>query len=301
MDITSLLTALEIVGARMPSDLSIAEDPDGDPPGWALYFHERGQTEIVARFPTEDAACTEMWRITTGGAPVPPLVDVTHPAERREYWEGPGSAKTFTHPLDQTWLSDLDPDKPVLDYGCGYGRTLLQLSEWGFTDLSGADISWPMIRRARQALPKARIVPLGRTPRLLFDDGRFSLVVLFAVLTCIPDDAAQSAVIAELARVLAPGGILVVSDLIQRDDPASAARYAAGRERFGIDGVFATSDGAIVRHHTPAHLRGLLEAAGLVVARERTIEVATMNGNTATALQLLARSGVAEAGTSPQL
>lgn len=293
MDITGLLTALEIVSARMPADLSIAEDPDSDPPGWALLFHERGQTEIVARYPTEDAACTELWRIATGGAPVPPLVDVTHPAERREYWEGPGSTKTFTHPLDRAWLSGLDPDEPVLDYGCGYGRTLLQLSEWGFTDLSGADISWPMVRRAREALPKARIVPLGRTARSQFDDGQFSLAVLLAVLTCIPDDAAQSAVIAELVRVLAPGRVLIVSDLIQRDDPASVARYAEGRERFGIDGVFTTSDGAIVRHHTPSHLRGLLEAAGLVVERERTVEVATMNGNTATAMQFLARRGVA--------
>jgi SAM-dependent methyltransferase len=296
MDITGLLTALEIVGGRMPSGMSIDEDPDGDPPGWALSYQERGQTEIVARYATEDDACAEMWRIATNGAPVPTLVDVTQPGERREYWQGPGSTKTFTHPLDRAWLSELSPEAPVLDYGCGYGRTLLQLSDWGFTDLSGADISWPLVVRAREALPKARIVPLGRTPRLLFDDGQFWFVVLLSVLTCIPDDAAQSAVVAELTRVLAPGGILVVSDLIQRDDPASVARYAEGRERFGIDGVFATSDGAIVRHHTPSYLRGLLEATGLVIEQERTLEVATMNGNTATATQYLARRG-ANAGS----
>ena len=47
---------------------------------------------------------------------------------------------------------------------------------------------------------------------LPFADGQFDAVVLFAVLTCIADDAAQRDLIAELRRVLQPGGLLLVSD-----------------------------------------------------------------------------------------
>lgn len=287
MDIAGLHAAFEIAGRRMPFDLTVDEDTDID--GWVLRFHERGQTTVVGRFATEDDACAELWRCAAGGAPFPTLADVTALAERRAYWDGPGATKTFTHPLDHAWLSEVDPSAPVLDFGCGYGRTLVELSERGFTNLAGADISWPMVMRARTSLPKARIIPLGHTPRLLSADGEFSLILLLAVLTCVPDDAAQSAMLTELVRVLAPGGGLVISDLIQRDDPESRARYAEGRDRFGIDGVFAASDGAILRHHTPSHLHGLVEAVGLVIELQRVIDVPTMNGNTAMALQFLAR------------
>jgi hypothetical protein len=38
------------------------------------------------------------------------------------YWNTTGVTKTFTHPVDFTWLRDLAPTARILDYGCGYGR-----------------------------------------------------------------------------------------------------------------------------------------------------------------------------------
>lgn len=32
-----------------------------------------------------------------------------------DYWNSTGAAKTFTYPLELTWLSDLAPDARILD------------------------------------------------------------------------------------------------------------------------------------------------------------------------------------------
>lgn len=83
--------------------------------------------------------------------------------------------------------------------------------------------------RARECLPGARITTIGGTPELPFPDGEFALILLLAVLTCIPDDTAQTVVITELVRLTSADGTVLISDLIQRPDPRSTARYAEGR------------------------------------------------------------------------
>lgn len=35
------------------------------------------------------------------------------------YWDGVGATKTFTHPLEITWLTGLSRTARILDYGCG--------------------------------------------------------------------------------------------------------------------------------------------------------------------------------------
>ena len=42
--------------------------------------------------------------------------------------------------------------------------------------------------------------------RLPFEDGEFGAVLLFAVLTCLPEDDLQRRTLAEVRRVLRPGG-----------------------------------------------------------------------------------------------
>ena len=108
------------------------------------------------------------------------------------------------------------------------------------------------------------------------------------MLTCIPDDGAQQALVAELSRVLAPGGLLYVSALVLQDDKRNLDRYAAHAQQFGTPyGVFATDDGAVCRHHDTAHLRSLLPDFDMV--EQHRIEVATMNGYRSQAVQLLSR------------
>lgn len=215
------------------------------------------------------------------------------------YWDGPGATKTFTHPVEFAWLDGVRRDARMLDYGCGYGRVTAELRRRGFTDVSGVDLSPALIARARRSHPGLRFEVLDSPPALARPPASFDVVLLLAVLTCVPDDAGQRALIAELVRVLAPGGLLYVSDPLLQHDDRSQARYAAHARRFHTPfGVFTTDDGAVCRHHRAAGLRALL--ADLDIVAERRIGVATMNGNRSTALQLLARGrGSPHLGTLP--
>lgn len=40
------------------------------------------------------------------------------------YWDCAAATKTFTHPLHLPWLGGISKHAAILDYGCGYGRTL---------------------------------------------------------------------------------------------------------------------------------------------------------------------------------
>jgi 2-polyprenyl-6-hydroxyphenyl methylase/3-demethylubiquinone-9 3-methyltransferase len=90
----------------------------------------------------------------------------------------------------------------VLDAGCGGGLVARGLADAGAT-VVGLDRSLGSLRVARRAVG-ARFRPTGgRLERLPFADGRFDAVVAADVLEHVPD---LPAAVAELARVLAPGG-----------------------------------------------------------------------------------------------
>ncbi|MFF0739407.1 class I SAM-dependent methyltransferase [Streptomyces sp. NPDC004111] len=204
------------------------------------------------------------------------------------YWDAVADTKRFAHPLHEPWLAEVDRAAAVLDYGCGYGRTLHHLEQLGFRRLSGADTSPGMIARARDLHPAPRFEVLDEPPALTGTaDGSVDLAVLFAVLTCVPGDEAQQGLIAELGRVLAPGGLLYVSDLLLQDDERNLDRYARFAGRYGTHGVFETGDGAVCRHHSADRLAALLAAFETV--HTRRITVPTMNGHEAQGMQLLVR------------
>ncbi|MFF4249679.1 class I SAM-dependent methyltransferase [Streptomyces sp. NPDC001663] len=204
------------------------------------------------------------------------------------YWNGVGATKTFTHPVDHGWLAEVARDARILDYGCGYGRVTAELKDRGFSEVSGADPSPGLIERGRRARPDLRLDVLQSPPTLPHASASLDVVLLFAVLTCVPDDAAQRALVTELIRVLAPGGLLYVSDMLLQDDERNRDRYIAHTRRFGTPyGVFATEDGAVCRHHNIAELRALV--ADLDLVAERRIDVVTMNGHRSQGVQLLAR------------
>lgn len=209
------------------------------------------------------------------------------------YWDAAATTKRFTHPLHTAWTDAISRDAAVLDYGCGYGRTVAELAHLGFTDLTGVDSSAAMIEQAHERQPALRFAVLDTPPTLPFADASFDLAVLFAVLTCIPGDEAQQRLIAELRRVLKPGGLLYVSDLLLGEDPRNIERYERFAAAHAAYGIFETSDGAIVRHHPPEHFTALL--SDFEVQDSRRIGVATMNGNEAAGIQVLARKA---AGTA---
>jgi SAM-dependent methyltransferase len=225
------------------------------------------------------------------------------------YWDAAAATKTFTHPVYWPWLAAYDrASAVVIDYGCGYGRTTAELTAHGFAAAYGVDVSPEMVARARREHPGGRFGvtaeppeppgppgPPGPPEQMELDGcagdvgstGNADLFLLFAVLTCVPGDDAQRAIIAEARRVLKVGGALYISDLLLQEDERNRERYARDQSRFGTLGVFETGDGAVCRHHTREHLLRLLDGFELVA--ERDISVGTMNGHTSRGVQLLAR------------
>ena len=100
------------------------------------------------------------------------------------------------------------PPGRALDAACGTGRHARELARLGHT-VTGVDLAPEMLERARAAVPSAtfregdlRSIPAG--------DAEFDLVVCGLALAHVVDLDAPAA---ELARVLAPGGRLIVSVL----------------------------------------------------------------------------------------
>jgi SAM-dependent methyltransferase len=203
------------------------------------------------------------------------------------YWGGEATAKTFSHPVNLEWLRPHLPlDAWVLDYGCGYGRVLDLLHRVGYRNLVGVDASAGMIDRARTLYPHLDLQQID-PPHVPYADGHFDAVLLFAVLTCIPGDADQQALLRELYRVVRPGGLLYVSDYPLQTDARNLARYARFAEQCGSYGVFEVSAGVAVRHHRREWIDGLLAAWERIAVAN--IQVVTMNGNPADGFQWLGR------------
>jgi SAM-dependent methyltransferase len=123
-----------------------------------------------------------------------------------------GTAPEFVgprHELRERLLLDLflsaSPGPEILDAGAGQGTMSARLERLGYevtsTDVSGTAVE---ILRERLSGPVAE----ASVSDLPFDDGSFDGAVLGEVLEHVEDDRGA---LAELVRVLRPGGVLAVS------------------------------------------------------------------------------------------
>lgn len=126
-----------------------------------------------------------------------------------------------------------EPGERVLEIGPGTGYYTLDMAEWvgpegtvEIFDIQQEFLDHTMERARDRGL--ANVVPTrGDATALPYEDGSIDAVVLVAVLGEIPD---QAAAMAEVARVLRPGGRLVLGELMgdpHFTTPAAFARRAA--------------------------------------------------------------------------
>lgn len=124
------------------------------------------------------------------------------------------------------------PGKATLDLGCGEGRVSRDLAARGHR-VTGIDASPTLTGAAREADPGGRYLT-GDAASLPFGDGDFDLVVSYNMLMDVSD---VDAVAQEAARVLTPGGRLVLAIT----HPVTN-REAWGAERsddpFGMEGSY---------------------------------------------------------------
>jgi ubiquinone/menaquinone biosynthesis C-methylase UbiE len=106
----------------------------------------------------------------------------------------------------------------TLEIGAGTGLNV-PLYPAAVEELVLTEPEGPMLRRLRERAPAgARVVQAG-ADRLPFADGSFDTVVSTLVLCTVPD---QAAALAEIRRVLAPGGRLLFLEHVRAEDPRLA-------------------------------------------------------------------------------
>ncbi len=136
------------------------------------------------------------------------------------------------------------PAPRILDCGCGTGSNLQMLRAYG--SAVGFDLTATGAKFARahgQTVAQASIAAIP------FRTGAFDLVTSFDVFQTLPDDVERSA-IAEIARVLKPGGWLLL-------------HVAALEILHGKHSVLSEE----VRRYTPGRLRAIVERGGFQVDR----------------------------------
>jgi SAM-dependent methyltransferase len=120
------------------------------------------------------------------------------------HWWFVGRRKLFLRVLEQRFPPGARPIQ-VLDYGCGTGAFLEHLERFGTVNAVDADPSAVSFCHQR-GRPEVLVAPPGAP--LPFEDQAFDLVTTLDVIEHIDDDTAA---LAELRRVLRPGGLLLVA------------------------------------------------------------------------------------------
>lgn len=144
----------------------------------------------------------------------------------------------------------------ILDFGCGYGRTLADLASAGYSDLVGIDFSSSLIERGRQEYPELDLAayPGGVLP---YEENSFDAAIMLGVFTCMLETKTQAETLIELKRVIRPGGFLYITDFLLNRDKRNLDRYQQGQEKYGLYGVFDVEDGGVLRHHDRNHMEAL--------------------------------------------
>ncbi|WP_461210274.1 class I SAM-dependent methyltransferase [Desulfocurvus sp. DL9XJH121] len=169
--------------------------------------------------------------------------------------------RRFLEPADKHLAPLVRPGMTALDVGCGFGHYTLALArlvgEGG--RVLAVDVGQRMLEKTLSRAAKAGLG--GRIETHLCPDGsslalpgdfRADLAVLGNVLHEMPD---MDTVLAELHRILAPGGLLYV---IEPAGHVRAARFQAELDR-------AQAQGFVLRSATPSAMRrrqAILAAAG---------------------------------------
>ncbi|WP_245435803.1 class I SAM-dependent methyltransferase [Mesorhizobium tamadayense] len=147
-------------------------------------------------------------------------------------------------------LAGLAPGFQLLDVGCGTGTQAI--SAWRRVQpggsVVGVDISEKMLAAARRKASQAGLdiaFHHADAAALPFEDGRFDVVTFTTVLHMVPE-ARRSLCLREAARILPPGGRLL---LVDYSGPVAERRHLSARH--GLHGQFDV-----------ARLRGPLVDAG---------------------------------------
>jgi SAM-dependent methyltransferase len=124
-------------------------------------------------------------------------------ATEQDHWWFRGRRELFAAEIDRLGLRR---DARILDVGTSTGTNLRMLSNLGYTNVVGVDLSPEAVRYCRaKGLGDVRLADITALP---FDGGTFDLVLATDVIEHVDDDARACR---ELARVISPAGHVLVT------------------------------------------------------------------------------------------
>jgi 2-polyprenyl-3-methyl-5-hydroxy-6-metoxy-1,4-benzoquinol methylase len=142
---------------------------------------------------------------------------MTDARERYDTWHE-WAAQTYANDVDfeAPWhkaalprLSHLVKERDVLEMACGRGAMAKYLSSLGPSSLSAGDFSPEAIVQARMLLADSAVeVSIQDIQRLTYASNSFDTVLSFETVEHVPSPRCA---VAELARVLRPGGTLLLT------------------------------------------------------------------------------------------
>jgi len=144
--------------------------------------------------------------------------------------------------FDQLLRGRFDARRRILDAGCGSGRNLPYFISQGFT-IVAIDAEPAAVHGVRRRVPGAVV---GQLDALPWQDGSFDVVICSAVLHFARDADHWDAMVRELWRVLAPGGLFFarLASSIGIEPLLSATRgrmlLPDGSQRFVVDEAMLT-------------------------------------------------------------
>jgi len=173
--------------------------------------------------------------ILGGGLPLPPpdlIHAVAGTADPSWFLESGALAAQAIRAVLGKHAATIDDLGAVLDFGCGSGRVLRHWADVEGPAFHGSDYNVSLIEWCERNLPFARYQVNTLAPLLGYDDETFDLVYALSVFTHLPE-VDQLAWMDELARVLRPGGFLLLTThgWFYRTSllPGDEERFAAGQ------------------------------------------------------------------------
>ena len=210
----------------------------------------------------------------------------SHATYWRDIYDLPTTqAEVFRHRHEAAldWMEKLPcaAGARALEIGCGAGFLSVAMAQHGYR-VDAIDASAAMVALARQTAAASPVsseltVQIGDAYALPFPNGSFDLVVAIALLPWVPRAAPA---IREMARVLKPGGhLLVTADnyarlntwLDPRYNPALTPVRERAKDVLARRGLRPTSRFPSATFHRPRFIDRMLARAGLRKVKSRTI------------------------------
>lgn len=155
--------------------------------------------------------------VAPDGLPLPPaefvfLISARRDIDAFQFLEfGRDDAAEIVSTLSRNGI-EIDQLEAILEFGCGCGRITRFFHFLKKAKVYGTDYNYRLIDWCRQCLPFAEFETNELSPPLVYRDTQFDFIYAYSVFTHLTESL-QHGWLAELSRVLKPGGHLFLTTM----------------------------------------------------------------------------------------